>query len=105
MLSSSAVHREQFGLSRTCFIQTTAAVLLPSASAASGFWAVIPQILWHLYHISPELSLQASQEPYICQSTKQAVRGPKEKGMEQRWAFRGQDVIVCSSRAEKICTC
>lgn len=58
--------------------------------------AVIPQILWHLYLISPE-HRRASQEPYICWGTKQPVSGPREKGLIQRWASRGQDVIVCSS--------
>lgn len=79
----------------SCSVCVLAAVLLPRAMAmvlgsdttdTQAFVSHFPR------------ALQGSQELYICQGTKQAVTGLREKALEQRWALRGQDVIVCFNR-------
>lgn len=39
---------------------------------------------------------QGSREPYICRGTKQAVSGPREKGLIQRWR-PGDRMSLCAS--------
>lgn len=79
----------------SCSVCVLAAVLLPRAMAmvlgsdttdTQAFVSHFPR------------ALQDSQELYICQGTKQAVTGLREKALEQRRALRGQDVIVCFNR-------
>lgn len=75
-----------------------AAVLLPGATALvlSSDTADTVAFVSHFPR-----ALYGSQELYICWGTMQLVRGLRERGLEQRWALRGQDVIVCSSRAAR----
>lgn len=99
---SSAACRESFFFFNvllfyldSCSVCVLAAVLLPRAMAmvlgsdttdTQAFVSHFPR------------ALQGSQELYICQGTKQAVTGLREKALEQRRPLRGQDVIVCFNR-------
>lgn len=60
------------------------------------FWAVIQQILWHLYLISPEPCRAARCRISIGVQSSQS-EGPREKGMKQRWAL-GDRMSLCAAK-------